>query len=379
MRRLWALPVVAHLAALTVVLLGVAAYVGTDASFSADEGAAITQARALARDGTWIVPHPLPEIDPEGRLYPLEKSTHGPKGFAPFARHPAYALLLAGADRVGGTTAMVLLSVAGTVVAAAAAAALARRLSPALARPAVWTVGVASPLLFDSQLVMAHALGAGAAGVAVLAAVRYLERPGLLMAMAAGAAAAFGALLRTEALILAAALAAALVLVGRRRGVVPGVLVAGTAAAAHLVNAAVEPAVVGGERAADLTTGSSGSFLTHRVDALARTWLQASLEGLQAGDAALLVALVTAVAAAAAMRRGVRDLAVVLAVASAIATVARLVVDPPNPVPGLFVAFPALAAGLLLLRRRDVGGDAAATMAWTSLLFAGGVALTQYE
>ncbi len=158
-----------HVAALAVVLLALVPVVGTSAPFSTDEGAAIVQARSLARGDGWVVDHPLPDVDPDGRHYPLELSERGARGFVPFGKHPLYAVLLAAADRVGGVTAMVLLSVASTVVAAAAAGALTRRIDESLAALAVWVVGLASPLLVDGYLVMAHSLGAAvAAGAAVV-------------------------------------------------------------------------------------------------------------------------------------------------------------------------------------------------------------------
>src|SRR3954465_6534237 len=110
-RRLWDAPLRAHVAALAVVLLALMPLIGTGSSFSADEGAAAVQARSLSRGDGWIVAHPVPDVDPTGVNYPLELSERGPDGFAPFGKHPLYALLLAAADRAGGTSAMVLLSV----------------------------------------------------------------------------------------------------------------------------------------------------------------------------------------------------------------------------------------------------------------------------
>ncbi|MEA2716560.1 MAG: hypothetical protein QOI99_877, partial [Actinomycetota bacterium] len=118
-RRAWAAPVWVHLAALALILVALMAVVGTGASFSADEGAAITQAKSLARGDGWIVAHPLPQADPEGANYPLELSAKGPRGVSPFAKHPLYAIVLAGAERAGGVTAMVALSMLGTLAAAA--------------------------------------------------------------------------------------------------------------------------------------------------------------------------------------------------------------------------------------------------------------------
>ncbi|HEX2119923.1 MAG TPA: hypothetical protein VHF91_12110, partial [Acidimicrobiales bacterium] len=135
LRRLWDAPLGAHVFALGLVLLALVPVIGTGTSFSADEGAAIVQARSLARGDGWVVEHPLPEADPENVHYPLELSTRGPEGTAPFAKHPLYALLLAGADRLAGVTGMVLLSVLGTVAAAGLAGLLAGRIDTGLARP----------------------------------------------------------------------------------------------------------------------------------------------------------------------------------------------------------------------------------------------------
>ena len=134
----------------------------------------------------------MPEVDPDGVNYPLEFSESGPRGWTPFAKHPLYPLLLAGADRVAGVAGMVLLSLAGTVAAAGLAGALARRLDPGLTRPAIWVVGLASPLLFDGFLVIAHTLGAALVASAVLAAVVAIERrrPALALAVVPGVAGA---------------------------------------------------------------------------------------------------------------------------------------------------------------------------------------------
>ncbi|HEV3401140.1 MAG TPA: hypothetical protein VG078_04905, partial [Acidimicrobiales bacterium] len=210
-RRVWRLPLGVHVAALAVVLVALVPVVGPGVSFSADEGAAIVQARHLARGDGWIVDHPVPEADPEGTNYPLELSARGLDGrTAPFAKHPLYAVLLGAASRLGGVTAMVLLSVAGTIAAAALAAALAGRMGPGLARPALWAVGAGSPLLFDGYLVIAHTLGAALAAAAVLCAVRAFEDRRRWLSSAAGvlACAAVAVLLRTEASLFALALAA---------------------------------------------------------------------------------------------------------------------------------------------------------------------------
>ncbi len=165
-------PIALHAGALLVVLLALLPLVGTAVSYSADEGAAIIQAESLADGDGWIIPHPFPEVDPAGDHYPLENSPSGPEGTASYAKHPAYPWLLAGADRLGGHTAMVLVSLLGTWAAAVGAAYLARSLVGGYARTSLWLVGAGCPLLFDGYWVIAHSVAAALVVWAVWAALR---------------------------------------------------------------------------------------------------------------------------------------------------------------------------------------------------------------
>ena len=124
------LPLVGHLAMLALVLMSALVMVGTSTVFSADEGAAIVQARSIADGDGWIVEHPLPELDPDGVAYPIELSEQGEDGVAPFAKHPAYAGALSLAARGRDLTGMLAISVAGTVLAAWCAARLTDRVRP---------------------------------------------------------------------------------------------------------------------------------------------------------------------------------------------------------------------------------------------------------
>ncbi|HSH22873.1 MAG TPA: hypothetical protein VK975_02320, partial [Acidimicrobiales bacterium] len=135
LRRAWAAPLWAHATVLAVVLLALVPVVGTSASFSPDEGAVILQARSLAAGDGWILEHPFAELDPDDRYYPLGGSSQGADGKAPFAKHPAYPLVLAGLEGLGGVGAMLVLSTLGTVGAAVAGALLAREVAGGLERP----------------------------------------------------------------------------------------------------------------------------------------------------------------------------------------------------------------------------------------------------
>lgn len=389
---MWHLPLRVHLAALAVLLLLLLPVVGTGSSFSADEGAAIVQAKSLSHGDGWIVEHPFAEVDsPTGDAYPLENSEVGEKGRAPFAKHPLYALLLAGADRLAGVTGMVMLSLAGTVMAAGLAALLARRLDDDLMRPVLWVVGAGSPLLFDGFLVMAHTLAAAAAAATVLLALRAVESRSVGALLAVGPAVATGVFLRSEFMLFAAALAAVAVvmvvaaMVERRRSVVPAFLatvVLVAAVASRLAERAWTAAIVGpptgASGAAPLPSGGLGG----RVRGFVLTWFTAGYGGLRPAHLALVAMLVAGVLAAYVLRRNlpaVVSIVPLLAVVSAGAAAMAVALRPANIVPGLLVAFPLAAVGLVLVRRETLRSTTAQLCFGTFVMFAVAVAATQYE
>ena len=390
-RRAWNAPLWMHAAVLAVLLVALLALVGSGSSFSADEGAAIVQARSLARGDGWTVEHPVPEADRTGANYPLELSERGPRGFAPFGKHPLYALLLAGVDRLGGVAAMVLLSVAGTVAAAALAVRLARRLDPALERAALWTVGVASPLLFDGYLVIAHTLGAALAAAAVLVAVLAIERRQPVVGLAVLPLVGAAVLLRREALLLAAALAVAGCALALRRstgnrrraaGAVVLTALAG-AGAAQVLEQLWTRSVLGGSLAWSGVrtpgTGSSG-LVAGRLRGFLLTWLTPGYGASSLAPLALLVMLVAVAVAAVALRRRPALQATVgrWSLVAAGAALVALATGPTTVVPGFLVAFPLATAGLLLVRAETLRPLAARVSLGVFAVFALGVLATQY-
>ena len=377
-----------HVAALALVLLALVPLVGTGASFSADEGAAITQARSLSRGDGWIVEHPVPEVDPTGVNYPLENSERGPRGVAPYAKHPLYPVLLAAADRLGGVTGMVLLSLAGTIAAAAMAALLARRLDPALDRAVLWVVGLGSPLLFDGFLVIGHALGAALAVAAVLLAVRAVERRRPLVAVAVGPVVAAGVMLRTEFVFVALALAVTVFGVGlvARRLAVPA-LVAGVsvtaATAARFGDREWTERILGPTGAGvPMPPGTlAGGGLGGRARGFVLTWLTPGYGAGATVHLALVVMLASVVLAAWLTRRRPEEPRLIAgaAVTAVGAALVALVASPANVVPGLLVAFPLAAAALLVVRRDHLTTTAGRLSLGTFGLFALGVIATQYQ
>ena len=383
-RRAWNLPVGWHVAALAALLVALVPVVGTSTSFMSDEGAAIIQARRLSEGRGWIEPHPFPTVDPDGVAYPLASATPGAKGFAPFAKHPVYSVLLAGADRVGGVTAMVLLSVLGTVVAAALAGRLARRLRPGLVRPTVWTVGVGSPLLFDGYLVLAHTLAAALAVAAVLAAWRAIEgRPAA--ALGTGACVLGATLLRSEGVVFGMALsgASAWAAVAWRS---PAPLVPGAAALAggflaRAAEAGMIRAIVGrGGTQAEVSGGGASDLLDTRLNGVLTSLFKPSYRELPAGDLLLVLAAAVVLAGVLVARRRPEETGLLakLGLVAVAALAARLVVDPLDPVPGLFLAFPVGWAGLWVLSRRAIAPRPAQLVVCTGVVFAAGVGATIY-
>lgn len=392
--RLWRLPLVVHAGVLALVLVGLLAWVGVATSSTSDEGLAIVQARSLASGHGWIVDHPLPSVDPAGAYYPLEKADRGPNGFAPLAKHPLYPLLLAAADRLGGVDAMVLLSLAGVVVAAGLSGVLAARLDPNLARPSLWVVGLASPLTHDGFLVLAHTLAAALAVGAVLVALTAFERRSVRMAFAIAPLVAGAVLLRSSGPFLALGLVAAAAVLWTRRSRLPAaerargavaLAVAGAAAGSLIVATLAEQAwtgaILGRGVAAVHVPASGGNVFRDRVDGFLQTWLTPSYDRVAPVVLGLLVATGALVVGAWWARRGNRGHRLVLlaALVAPAGAVVALAAGPGNRVPGLLIAFPVLAVGLLLLGRADLRTTAATTAVTVSAVVAVGVIATQYK
>jgi hypothetical protein len=383
-------PLVVDLVLLTAVLLGVTWWVGTDVSYSIDEPATILQAQRLAAGEGWLSPNPLPTIDPESEYFYLVLSDRGTDGVALYAKHPAYPVLLAVADGLGGRTAMVLVSVAGAVAAAAATAGIARRIDPRLARLSLWAAGAASPLLFDSQLVIAHTAATALAGGAVLLVLPRVAdgRPGRGAVAGTALALAAASFLRTEAVLFALVLAGWAVLRAvrdreRRLG--------WTAAAAAWALAGLVPLVVdrwlvarivGGTVSGPSTLGEREplDFLATRIGSTV-TMLVAPGESWAPGLQLALVVMGGAAAAFALILRTARPDRVVLAAIGVVMVAAGLVAalaPAPDAVPGILLACPLVTIGLLTLTADTVGRPPVRVLTGVSVVYAAAVALTQY-
>ncbi len=383
--RAWAAPLWAHATALSVILLALVPVVGTSASFSPDEGAVVIQARSLAAGEGWIVAHPLGELDPDDRYYPLGGSSQGEDGKAPFGKHPVYPLVLAVLDGLAGPGAMTVLSVLGTVAAAVAGALLAGALSGGLERPTLWAVGLGSPLLFDAYLLIAHSVAAALVSVAVLVALLGTRRSGPAVPMVgAGALVAAAVLLRSEGLIFAVALGAGVVATGiaRHRPAVAGwgLVIPAAALGAVVGERWLQQVLIGADGASVAAPAVAGSFVGARVEGFLNTWIRPSATVPGAGDLALLgAAFVVAAAVVVARRAGPTRLLGALSMSAVGLSTVAFLADPDRVVPGLAVAFPLAVVAFGLVDRTYFEAGGRLLVSVTVALFVAGVLATQYR
>ena len=377
-----------HALGLALVLIALVPLLGRSAQFSADEGAAMAQARLLSEDRGWALDHPLPVLDPTNEAFPLEfadpvdRADGGPAA-APFAKHPSYAVLLAFADRWGGTTGMVLTSVLGTLLAALLAALLASRFEPDLGPPTLWVTGLATPLFVDGWVVIAHTLGAALVAGAVLAVLGVHRRQAAGPLLWVVVTMAGAVLLRNEAVLMGVALVVAtagLAWHTRRwlTGAAAGAVLVGTVLGRE-VDGWLSAGVTGGIAHGGSAGVGGAGFVAGRLSSAFITLLMPSYGSLGVDDIVTLVAVVSLVAVVAIARRRPDDRAgICLFVGLAmVAAVARAAMTP-EVTPGLLVAAPVLTAGLAALTlvvRQDAERR---WLASTVALFAAAVLATQY-
>ena len=397
-RRAWALPLRAHLLALAALLIPVALFLRPGDTFTADEGAYAIQVRALDA-GSWEYDDRTALYDPAGRWFPLRNAEReGDRHFA-YVRHPAYPLLLVGVTRVAGETAgLYALGLLGILGVAAAAWLVAAEIDARASRGAFW-LAAASPAAVTGHLVLAHAPSAALAGTAVLAALRTRRAPSWRWSAVLLVSVATGCLLRSEAVLFGAALAAAMVVVPVRAGSdtaathrfgMPVAIVATVGAAVvgerKLISSILgAPARESGVRGEDVaaTVRSGGGLVEFLEGRLEGAWHSLLAGSHGAAFPALLVAVALAMVVFAgsvvARRRPgwPRDVCVALA-AAVVLYGARLAVGADQSMTGLFAAWPAallgLVVGLALGALRP-----AALLSATAGLFSLAVVATQYR
>jgi MFS family permease len=358
--RVVSAPLWSHLVVLALVVVAFVALSHPGTGFTSDEGAAISQARLLRDDGTWHYRYPLEWMDDSTSARPFIRADVGSRGIAPYAKHPTYPVLLrlVGADAIGGLA----LSVVGTVLAALMAALLARRLSDdeMAAVVALWLTGIATPLLFEAGLLLAHTLAAAAFGAAAVLSFRATGGGRRRWVWLAGAmvAALAASLLRTEGVLAVAGLAVGVVVVLRSRwSLLVGGALAAVAAGGVLLDRWLQPLIVGVAGIVPGNTVTTG--LLGRWDGFYVTWLSTSSTGRESSGTILWIAL-GAIAVAAVLRRTDRISAAAFASVAglgAAAYVLQFVVRSDVLIPGLLVTVPVLWGMAWFVDRRDVSRD----------------------
>jgi hypothetical protein len=349
----WRRRFVVHALALASVLVVVHLLTGPGQLTQADEGAALAQARLLADGEGWAMSHPLPAADPAGTAFPIERSTRLGDSFeyVPYAKHPVYPLLLAGAVRLAGEPGAIALSIAGAILASIGAALLARRMSPELTVPTLWLTGLATPLLFYSDVVIAHTLGAAAVAFAALAFTAGTGQPGPRLLALGTVLLALACFLRSEAVLLGIALATVLAVEAwrRRASYAPAAAAFVASMGVYLVDPWLQSRALGGAGTSPARIVDHTGWFVGRIDAIRGTLLSPADELPRATLLGMFVLLALIAAAWLVHRRAHTAAIVGLLVIGAAAAVARLLSNPTGYVPGLLPAAPVLVAGLLLV------------------------------
>jgi hypothetical protein len=299
-----------------------------------------------------------------------------------YGKHPALIYLYLPVHRALGLTGLVGLSVLGTWSAALVAAALARRLRADAAAPALWLVGVGSPLFFDAFVIHAHTIAAALAGTAILAALRTIDRPTAIAWCVTPIALLVTSLLRSEGIIFAASLGIAIggVAIRRRRADLVLLGFASTAAggAALAIDRWASSAVAAGApRPLDLVEFPSVTFLEGRRSSLELTVLLPGYRGTVSEVVALFGAMLLIVGVALVRRRPGDDGAQVVLVFGGLLLAGRAALGW-GPIPGLLVAFAVGVACLTSLRAPLARALDVRLALAAAALFGVGVALTQY-
>ena len=270
-------PLWAHVLVLAALLFGLLAILDNGAVGNADEGAVLAQAKILQQDGRWGMTSPTAAIDPSGKWFPIDLTEHVGDRWYPYTKHTFYPRLVSLADEAGGLRGVLALHVLGVVLAATAAALLARRVAPGWERLTLWTVALATPLLFDGYWVIAHSLAAVGAVVAVIGVLMALERRALLGTILASVAVLWTVLLRSEGTLFGLALAGGLGIawLARRtpRALALAAAVFGATVVGYLADAQLERLAQGGASTTPFHIQDKQGFVAGRVSGAWNTLL----------------------------------------------------------------------------------------------------------
>jgi len=334
-----------------------------------DEGVYVAQTRSVAA-GSWVPRRPVPQVDLEGHWNAAHTTAVVGDRYVPYQFHPTFIALLVPFWNAGGERGMLVLSVIGTWGAAVSCALLARRIRPRFGVLALWLLGLGSPLVFDSYLIVAHSIAAALCGVALLGISRATDDRRLSSLIWCLPAVALLVTVRSEGVLVMGA-AAGVVSLSAISGVFhrpdpqaehvdwralwTGVAVGVTALGAYFLDVLLRSVAFPSAQ----STSNPIKFVlgegTGPVDAIwasvFRPWTQ---DGRMA-QSGLILAMCCLVLGAIVIRVAPRRqlLAVALVLMGAVAAIVQQFGDQ-SLITGLVAAFPVLPAGFILLRSRDL-------------------------
>jgi hypothetical protein len=363
--RLWRLLRV-HLAVFALALISLAPFMRVNTAWTVDEGLYSYQVRAL-QQGDWKIDYWAAPIDPDGRWFPLKRHEKGRDSYFPYVKSPAYPLLMWAATRVvGDSIGLHLFPILGALGAAAAAWLLASLVDRRAAPFAFW-IAALGPVVINAYVIWAHAPSAAVAGLTAYAATRAL-RGGITATRVAGLCIgiASGVLLRSEGLLFAAALAAALGALGALRllarapNAARAVWLAATAGTTALTVNALEHrwvvSIVGHIFSNDYVRNDGLPYWEGKILGARHILLDVSY--LETGTLLTIVELVmtvvVTVATARALSRSEFRAHVVASVAMFMVAALLVVrfLGPSDTVPGIIPAWPIAIIGLILFKWR---------------------------
>jgi hypothetical protein len=359
---------IVHVVIYALALLALVPFMRVNTGWSVDEGLYVYQVRALEQ-GRWNLDYWASSIDPDGRWFPLNRNEARGDSYYPFIKSPAYPALMFGATRLlGEAIGLHVLPLAGALLAAVAAWLLASLADRRAAPFAFWLVAL-GPVVVNAYAVWAHALSAGVAGLTAYVAIRTLRdgiTAGRVFCLAFGVAT--GVLLRSEGLLLAAALAAvfgtvgAIRFVGRCPRVLPAVMLAGLIGVAGLGANRLEGRWVSsfaGHATAksDYVSGGDTPYLAGKIEGASHVLADVNYfegRGQPLTPVKMLFTVTATLLAGVALARRSRRAGMVAigALGVVVILLGLRFLGPPDTAPGIIAAWPVAIVGLLLFKWR---------------------------
>lgn len=380
---------VAHAAGLWLLLLVLMPVIGIDRGYvSPDEPYLQMLVDAIRDEGSWSRPYPLADLDPEGRFAPFGSSRHAVGELTPYRARPAFVVLTASLVGLAGVWGPVTLGTLGVAVAALFTALTTRLIEPRAALPALWLCGVGTPLLFHGYVLQGHSLAAAAVAGAMFLVARSSKarRPIIPPAVIVALMIALASLIRRETVYVAGGVLLWSLWRALRGGAHRDLALGAGALVGATVGTVVErlllSAVYGSLAAPNVPALRGSSIVLTRLLGTRESLFLPSHDAQTTLDVAALVGLVLVLVGAVALRkrREVATLVTGLMIISGTALL-RLATstDEVAMVPGLFMASPALVAGILLVPSAMARQWTTRLLAVTAAVIALAVMATQYR